>query len=105
MSERALQVIEAGNASPRCDEAGWLEWLRGRLDPDWRPGEWDSQTLLFTGDLHSARTAAWSCRTPGCCSAARYHHRRCSGCRRARSGLGSAGQSSTPRRRRGPVAR
>ena len=30
---------------------GWLEWLRARLDPAWRPGEWDGGALLFTGDL------------------------------------------------------
>jgi hypothetical protein len=40
---------------PRPGERGWLEWLESRLDPRWRAGEWDSQTLLFTGDLASAQ--------------------------------------------------
>ncbi|MGH3598799.1 MAG: tyrosine-type recombinase/integrase [Pseudonocardiaceae bacterium] len=88
MSGRPLRAVGAGKTSRGLDESGWLEWLRGRLDPGWRPGEWDDHALLFTGDLHSPRTAAWPCRTPGCSAAARYHHRRCSGCRRARSGAG-----------------
>jgi hypothetical protein len=60
-------------------------WLRAHLDPAWRPGEWDPQRWLFTGDLASDRTAAWPCRTPGCPTATRYHHERCDGCRRART--------------------
>ena len=43
---------------------------------------------MFTGDLHSDRTAAWPCRTPGCPTATRHHHGRCDGCRRARTGAG-----------------
>ena len=65
MSGRALRVVGAQDTERRVDEPGWLEWLRARLDPAWRGGEWDGMTLLFTGDLDSARTAAWPCRTPG----------------------------------------
>ena len=84
MSRRALRVVGAEHANQRPDEPGWLEWLRARLDPAWRGGEWDGQTLLFTGDLDSARTAAWPCRTPGCPTATRRPSGRCDGCRRAR---------------------
>ena len=69
-------------------EHEWLEWLRARLDPAWRAGEWDSEALLFTGDLGSARTAAWPCRTPGCTTATRRPSGRCDGCRRARVSAG-----------------
>ena len=62
--------------------------MRAHLDPVWRPGEWDGAAKLFTGDLHSDRTAAWPCRTPGCPTATRHHHGRCDGCRRARTGAG-----------------
>lgn len=65
-------------------EAGWLGWLQDRLDPQWRAGEWDSQLLLFTGDLDSPRTAAWPCRTPGCPTTTNRTSGRCDGCRRAR---------------------
>jgi integrase len=87
-----------GQGTQRSDEAGWLEWLRTQLDPAWRAGEWDSQTLLFTGDLASARTAAWPCRTPGCPTTTRRPSGRCDGCRRARidAGLGWAAFDAAP---------
>lgn len=59
MSRRVLRVVDTGQVVRRPDEAGWLQWLRARLDPGWRVGEWDGQILLFTGDLASPRTAAW----------------------------------------------
>jgi integrase len=91
VSRRALQVAAAVDArGERPGEHGWLDWLRARLDPAWRVGEWDGQTLLFTGDLDSARTAAWACRTPGCPTATRRTSGRCDGCRRARVGVGAS---------------
>ncbi len=83
---RAAAPVEAGEE--RHGEHGWLEWLRPQLDPAWRAGEWDGQALLFTGDLTSARTASWPCRTPGCPTATRRPSGRCDGCRRARVGAG-----------------
>jgi integrase len=71
-------------------EPGWLQWLQARLDHGWRAGEWDSQALLFTGDLASPRTAAWPCRTPGCRTATRRTSGRCDGCRRARITAGNS---------------
>ena len=88
MSGRALRVVGSGRAEPGPDEPGWLGWLGARLDPAWRPGEWDGQALLFTGDLASPRTAAWPCRTPGCPTGTRRPSGRCDGCRRARSAAG-----------------
>ena len=89
MSAPKLRVVAA---DPSADQPavgpGWSAWLRAHLDPGWRPGEWDPETLLFTGDLASNRTAAWPCCTPGCPTATRFHHRRCEGCRRARTTLG-----------------
>ena len=88
MSGRALRVVGSGRTEPGPDEPGWLGWLGARLDPAWRPGEWDGQALLFTGDLASPRTAAWPCRTPGCPTGTRRPSGRCDGCRRARSAAG-----------------
>ena len=80
--------VRRAGRDPSAGGAGWLDWLRAHLDPLWRPGEWDGAAKLFTGDLHSDRTAAWPCRTPGCPTATRHHHGRCDGCRRARTGAG-----------------
>jgi integrase len=89
VSGRALRVVpRAGDRGIRPGDQGWVAWLRARLDPAWRPGEWDDETLLFTGDLNSARTAAWPCRTPACPTATRRPSGRCDGCRRARVGAG-----------------
>jgi integrase len=94
------ELLEAGPAGQRerPGEQGWLEWLESRLDPLWRAGEWDSQTLLFTGNPASARTAAWSCRTPGCPTTTRRTSGRCDGCRRARftAGIGWAEFDAAP---------
>ncbi len=85
MNRRALQAAaSAGARRERLGEHVWLAWLGDHLDLGWRPGEWDHERWLFTGDLASDRTAAWPCATPGCPVATRYHHRRCDGCRRAR---------------------
>jgi site-specific recombinase XerD len=85
------ELRAVGTAAAAAREAGpqpgWMDWLRARLDPGWRAGEWDERLDLFTGDLCSDQTAAWACRTPGCAGVTRYHHRRCNNCRRARSGL------------------
>jgi integrase len=89
VSRRALRAAASADArQERLGEHEWLEWLRARLDPAWRAGEWDSEALLFTGDLGSARTAAWPCRTPGCTTATRRPSGRCDGCRRARVSAG-----------------
>ncbi|MGH3629316.1 MAG: tyrosine-type recombinase/integrase, partial [Sciscionella sp.] len=108
MSRSTLRVVSSRSADQGVDEAGWLQWLRARLNPAWRPGEWDEQTLLFTGDLESARTAAWACRTPGCPTATRRPSGRCDGCRRARvtAGIGwAAFDAAPPPRARRPLAR
>jgi hypothetical protein len=99
VSRRALRAAAPVDARrERLGEHGWLEWLRAGLDPAWRAGEWDGEALLFTGDLGSARTAAWPCRTPGCPTATRRPSGRCDGCRRARvsAGLSWAEFDSAP---------
>lgn len=88
MSGAELRAVQPAGQQASSTEPEWLVWLRDRLDPNWRAGEWDHQALLFTGDLANDRTAAWACRTPGCLTATRRQHGRCDGCRRARSGLG-----------------
>ncbi len=91
MSGPALLAAVPADGATGVRPAGqdWLEWLRARLDPAWRPGEWEGGPLLFTGDLASPRTSAWPCRTPRCPTATRRPSGRCDGCRRARAAAGT----------------
>ena len=106
---RPAPLASVPPATPAADltsAAGWLEWLRAGLDAAWRPGEWDSGMLLFTGDLASPRTAAWPCRTPRCPTATRRPSGRCDGCRRARAEAGIGWEefdASPPARVRRPL--
>lgn len=43
------------------DLAAWSVWLDDQLAPDWRPGEWDAERLLFSGNPDNPRTAVWVC--------------------------------------------
>lgn len=88
MNQAALRMLDPTEREDEpTDARSWLDWLRNHLDHAWRPGEWDGQTLLFTGDLGGVRTVAWPCRTPGCVTGTKRQHGRCDGCRRARTGL------------------
>ncbi|MFD4394409.1 tyrosine-type recombinase/integrase [Kitasatospora sp. NPDC058478] len=65
------------------DLGPWAEWLRTQLAEDWRPGEWDSENLLFTGDFENPNTIAWRCLTEACGSIEKVRNRRCKTCDRA----------------------
>ncbi len=63
MSGRALRVVpDAGTRGGQHGDQGWAGWPRTRLDPVWRAGEWDGETLLFSGDEIPSSAA-----TPGPC--------------------------------------
>lgn len=51
---------------PDPDLTGWVSWLRERIEPRWRPGEWDGQAWFFVGDPDNDRTIAYWCRTKSC---------------------------------------
>jgi integrase len=69
--------------------AEWTAWLEEHIDPDWRPGEWDSGTRLFTGDVDNPRTAVYRCGVAACEGLARAKGL-CASCEKARraSGVG-----------------
>jgi integrase len=46
--------------------AEWAQWLRDRLAPRWRTGEWDGDLLLFVGDPSNPRTSVGVCAVAGC---------------------------------------
>ena len=54
-----------GHADLGESEQWWRDFLTVRLDPSWRPGEWNPQTLIFTGDPHNPRTFVYLCASPG----------------------------------------
>ncbi|MFE0771855.1 tyrosine-type recombinase/integrase [Streptomyces sp. NPDC058861] len=45
---------------------GWQNWLREAVLPDWRPGEWDPERMLFTGDPDDPRTILFRCLVERC---------------------------------------
>lgn len=60
-------VTEPAASGPKgIDLQAWKRWLGTAVEADWRPGEWDGQSLLFTGDVDNPRTRAYSCRTLAC---------------------------------------
>ncbi|XMN08184.1 tyrosine-type recombinase/integrase [Streptomyces griseobrunneus] len=44
----------------------WEKWLRSRLDPGWRPSEWNAADLLFTGDPANPATRINACSVRDC---------------------------------------
>lgn len=69
------------------DTVAWGRWLRDRVDPGWRPGEWDGLTWLFTGDPDSPATSVVRCRTLACPALLSGRTVRfCEGCQRDRAG-------------------
>lgn len=104
MTASPLRLVEVTGATqvPHVDgREGWLDWLVGHVDPDWRRGEWDHGRWLFTGDLDSDRTVGWVCRTPSCRGVTRRHDARCDTCRHAQAAAGLADEAfdRQPRRR------
>lgn len=51
---------------PDWDARAWRDWLGERIEDQWRPGEWDPEHWLFTGDLDNPRTSSSTCRTRRC---------------------------------------
>ncbi|MGW3926490.1 tyrosine-type recombinase/integrase [Streptomyces microflavus] len=51
----------AGGFYTRAAQEGWKAWLRDALVADWRPGEWDPELMLFTGDPGNPETGLWIC--------------------------------------------
>lgn len=103
MTTSALRLLAASGAlGEKVSEPGWLGWLVANADPGWRPGEWDHEHFLFSGDLDSDRTVAWRCRTASCPAVTRRHHGRCDTCRRAQSESGTPDEEFDREPRRVP---
>lgn len=85
MNTATARTSEAGHpftgpgTAPLTD--AWKAWLDERINPAWRPGEWDQDRLLFTGDPDNPRTSLHRCAVHACnyVSTARM----CTGCSKA----------------------
>jgi integrase len=66
MSTPAL--APSGQLPYRLDHNAWVRHLRDHLAPDreWRPGEFDPQLWLFTGDPDNSMTTSTRCRVRSC---------------------------------------
>ncbi|MFD5474556.1 tyrosine-type recombinase/integrase [Streptomyces sp. NPDC127105] len=82
MSGNLARVVDVADQVD-LDLSAWAAWLKEQLAEDWRPGEWDVEKLLFTGDLQSLRTNSWHCIIDTCNSVSKIRHGMCTRCRKA----------------------
>lgn len=66
----------------------WLKELEQRLVRPWRPGEWDPETALFTGDPSNPRTTTYRCAVKSCRNLVECDAAMCTPCRRAHAKSG-----------------
>ena len=59
-------LTEPAPELPVLDLTAWSRWIQDRVDPLWRPGEWDHDALFFDGDVTNPRSAVLKCITESC---------------------------------------
>ncbi|MDT7574165.1 MAG: hypothetical protein QOH17_498, partial [Pseudonocardiales bacterium] len=74
---------------PERDDDAWEAWLGQRIDPGWRPGEWNGQAWLFTGDLNNPQTSLWRCSVWACVALLHSRHGICRACQIALAAAGA----------------
>ena len=82
----ALRALSSALVDPKPAPAeAWVDHLKGSIVRDWRPGEFDFATLVFTPDPDNPRTSAGYCVRSGCttllpraaiCHSCRTDHKR-----------------------------
>lgn len=83
-----MTATSALHAAPTDVSMVWLETLRVRLDPGWRPGEWDLPSWTFVADLSNPETWVFVCKIPGCGGLIGHRSEWCVRCRHFYSVLG-----------------
>ena len=98
MSTPAITVTPLVELPTELDHDMWMRYLRARLVPDWRPGEFDPQEWLFTGDPANPMTTSTTCKVHHC-DAVVSSRSICGRCKRAlaQSDLGEAAFITTYR--------
>lgn len=80
----AVPVAALESREPVYVAGKWSAWLRERITTDWRPGEWDLEVWLFTGDHTNPRTTLHKCAVHACVMEVRSARALCRACRRER---------------------
>lgn len=62
----AVERSRAGERLLGFDRGAWLAWLEDRIEPGWRPDEWDAEHWFFDGDPDNTRTLASLCAVQRC---------------------------------------
>lgn len=102
----SLQIERPTEQQQPAERESWLDYIRGRILWDWRPGEFDPETLLYVPDPEREDTYISLCSRQGC--GIRVQSRFCPSClyerKRLESELGDRFDLdewiSTPRPRR-----
>ena len=78
-----------GRLSPRLDHEAWVAFLGSRLlsEGEWRPGEFDPERWLFTGDPDNPMTTSTRCVVTACATVV-ASRRMCNVCERAMADSG-----------------
>jgi hypothetical protein len=66
VSAMSTALAAVTNLDVPVDPQAWATWLTERISPEWRPGEWDSTLLLFSGDPSNPETSIYLCSVRGC---------------------------------------
>jgi integrase len=66
MATKGTHLADALLAPAPQKEGDWIEYLKSRIDPLWRPGEYDHESLTFFPDPDNPRTSLKVCSRPQC---------------------------------------
>ncbi|MFL0290798.1 hypothetical protein ACJH6J_07100 [Mycobacterium sp. SMC-18] len=64
MTEAVAQVAIA--AAVESEDDRWLRWLKANVQTGWRPGEWQHDRWLFSGDPDNPATTVTRCVVMAC---------------------------------------
>jgi integrase len=82
----ATSNTAAAWALPEPEQTRWMAWLQDHLVADWRPGEWESERCLFTGDPDNPATVVSRCAVRACSALIAVRSGLCTSCRREHGG-------------------
>ncbi|MEV7930542.1 hypothetical protein [Kitasatospora sp. NPDC088779] len=94
-------LIPAQAANDQLEQ--WRLFLAGKIDPAWRPTEWNAQAWLFTGDSDNPSTVVYRCRIANCGTLLRVQNSRCKPCELAFAASGMSDEQFDASYRRGPM--
>ena len=83
---KVAESLSSDAPTPR--DHGWIEYLKSKIDEDWRPGEFDYDGLIFAPNADNRDNHLSTCQRESCQTCISGSLKFCSSCRqdRARSG-------------------